>query len=123
MSEQSATTRNMARLLLTVKEAAEALGIGRSKVYELVMSGQLESVRIGGSRRVPVDALHNFVNELRLRGAQETAPGFAGLDGRPFAGHRPRWSAGGRMWPGIPDVRVWRRTVVLGQLGGETLGA
>lgn len=65
MSEQSATTRNMERLLLTAKEAADALGIGRSKVYELIMSGELESVRIGGSRRVPVEALRDFVNELR----------------------------------------------------------
>ncbi len=62
MSEHS-TTRNTERLLLTAKEAADALAIGRSKV--LVMSGELESMRIGGSRRVPVEALRNFVNELR----------------------------------------------------------
>jgi excisionase family DNA binding protein len=52
-------------LLLTANEAAEALAIGRSKVYELIMSGELESVRIGGCRRVPADALVQFVAGLR----------------------------------------------------------
>lgn len=65
MSEHSTTTRATERLLLTAKEAADVLGIGRSKVYELIMSGELESVRIGGCRRVPVEALRDFVNELR----------------------------------------------------------
>ena len=42
-----------ARLLLRPAEVAESLGIGRSKVYELISSGQLPSIRIGGSLRVP----------------------------------------------------------------------
>lgn len=74
MSEHSTTTRNMERLLLTAKEAADALGIGRSKVYELIMSGKLESVRIGGSRRVPVEALRDFVDSLRKSGACPDVP-------------------------------------------------
>lgn len=55
----------MDRLLLTPTEAATALGIGRSKVYELMQTGQLESVHIGACRRVPADALHNFLLSLR----------------------------------------------------------
>jgi excisionase family DNA binding protein len=51
-------------LLLTPEEAAEALAIGRTKVYELVAAGELESVRIGRSRRVPLEALHRFVESL-----------------------------------------------------------
>ena len=39
----------MDRLLLRPAEAAEAIGIGRSKVYELLASGDLPSIRIGGS--------------------------------------------------------------------------
>ncbi len=64
MSEQT-LPHNVQRLLLTTKEAAEALGIGRSKIYELIMSGELESVRIGGSRRIPCEALADFVHSLR----------------------------------------------------------
>ncbi len=55
----------MDKLLLTPVEAAQALGIGRSKVYELLSSGALASVRIGSCRRVPADALHSFVVDLR----------------------------------------------------------
>lgn len=55
----------MDKLLLTTTEAAKALGIGRSKVYELLQTGQLMSVRIGASRRVPADAVHTFVANLQ----------------------------------------------------------
>ncbi len=47
----------MTRLLLTVPEAAEALAISRSKLYELLASGAVASIRIDGSRRIPVSAL------------------------------------------------------------------
>jgi excisionase family DNA binding protein len=55
----------MDRLLLTPAEAATVLGIGRSKVYELLQTGQLESVHIGACRRVPADAVHSFLRSLR----------------------------------------------------------
>lgn len=50
----------MNKLLLTPTEAAAALGIGRSKVYELMQTGHLPSVHIGACRRVPTDALNAF---------------------------------------------------------------
>ncbi len=59
----------MNRLLLTPTEAAQALGIGRSKLYELMRSGVVESVRIGTARRVPADALANYIAGLRDRPA------------------------------------------------------
>ena len=55
----------MEKLLLTPTEAAATLGIGRSKVYELLQSGQLQSVHIGACRRVPADALTAFLEQLR----------------------------------------------------------
>ena len=51
----------MDRLLLRPTEAAEAIGIGRSKIYELLASGELPSIRIGGSVRVPLDALRDWI--------------------------------------------------------------
>ncbi|WP_239394563.1 helix-turn-helix domain-containing protein [Frankia sp. CiP3] len=60
----------MSRLLLTPAEAAEQLGVGRTTVYELLNAGQLESVRIGRSRRIPRAALVAYVD--RLRGLPET---------------------------------------------------
>ena len=55
-------------LLLTPLQAARMLGIGRSKLYELLAKGQLESVRIGNCRRIPAQALHNFLAELSKAG-------------------------------------------------------
>ena len=52
-------------LLLTVEEVAERLGIGRTLVYALMQSGDLESLRIGRLRRIPADALPTFLARLR----------------------------------------------------------
>ena len=52
----------MDKLLLRPIEAAEAIGLGRSKVYELLASGELPSIRIGGSVRIPVDALRKWID-------------------------------------------------------------
>jgi excisionase family DNA binding protein len=54
----------MTQLLLTVPEAAKALAISRSKLYELIAAGLVRSVRIDGSRRVPVQALETYVAHL-----------------------------------------------------------
>ena len=55
-------------ILLTPTEAARALGIGRSKLYELMQDGVLESVHIGACRRIPTDSLTALI--ARLRGAE-----------------------------------------------------
>lgn len=48
-------------LLLRPDQAAEMLGISRSKVYALVRSGQLPAVRLTGSVRIPKAALQELV--------------------------------------------------------------
>ncbi len=48
-------------ILLSVREAARRLGIGRSLLYRLILEGHVQSVKIGRSRRVPVWALEEFV--------------------------------------------------------------
>jgi excisionase family DNA binding protein len=52
-------------LLLTAEQAATALAICRTKVYELLRNGELESVQIGASRRIPTAALEDYVQRLR----------------------------------------------------------
>jgi len=54
----------MTRLLLTVPEAAEALAISRSKLYELFAAGLVRSVRIDGSRRVRIEELGTYIARL-----------------------------------------------------------
>jgi excisionase family DNA binding protein len=51
----------MDRLLLRPAEAAEALGVSRSRVYELIQQGELPSLRIGGVVRVPVEGLRDWI--------------------------------------------------------------
>lgn len=54
----------MDKLLLTVPEAAAALGIGRSQLYKLVLSGELRTIKIGRSRRIPIRALDELIELL-----------------------------------------------------------
>lgn len=52
------------KLLLRVTEAAEQLSIARSKAYAMVQRGELPSVRLGKSVRVPQNALSDYVARL-----------------------------------------------------------
>jgi excisionase family DNA binding protein len=65
------TPASIRPLLVTVAEAARILAIGRSTAYELIASGQLESVTIGTARRIPVSALERFVESNTTRGYGE----------------------------------------------------
>ncbi|MGW1136953.1 helix-turn-helix domain-containing protein [Streptomyces zhihengii] len=47
--------------LLTVPEVMARLKLGRSTVYDLIRSRRLTSITIGRSRRVPADALSDFI--------------------------------------------------------------
>lgn len=51
------------RLLLRPAELGDAIGVSRSRAYALLASGEIPSVRIGGSIRIPVDALKSWVAE------------------------------------------------------------
>lgn len=53
------------QLLLTVADVCERTQLSRATVYRLLASGAIESVRIGRSRRIPLDALQAWVNGLR----------------------------------------------------------
>lgn len=48
--------------LLTIDEACQALGIGRTKTYELVMGGTLASVKIGSRRLIAVSTIAEYIH-------------------------------------------------------------
>ena len=50
--------------LFSVVDVSQILGIGRSKVYELLYKGELKSVKIGGSRRIRYSDLGEYVRYL-----------------------------------------------------------
>jgi len=49
-------------ILISIDKAAETLGIGRSKVYELIGQRRLLSVNIGRRRLVRVESVRAIAN-------------------------------------------------------------
>ena len=63
--EHAEQTSPSVKLLLTVDEAAHALGVRRSFLYaHLLHSGDIFSVKVGHRRLVPVKALYEYVERL-----------------------------------------------------------
>jgi excisionase family DNA binding protein len=58
------TTGDRGWVLLRPEEVAQALSVSRSTVFLLMRSGELRSVKFGKSRRVPVDAVTEYVAGL-----------------------------------------------------------
>lgn len=52
------------RLLYRVPEAAKMLGIGESKMWELLARGEIRGVKIDGARRIPREAIEAYVARL-----------------------------------------------------------
>jgi excisionase family DNA binding protein len=48
---------------LTVAEAMAALRLSRSKLYDLMRSKELPSYTSGRARRIPVDAVRNYMRD------------------------------------------------------------
>ncbi|HMT43826.1 MAG TPA: helix-turn-helix domain-containing protein [Chakrabartia sp.] len=44
-----------------MKDAAQMLGIGRTKTYEMVMNGELASLHIGSRRLVKVESIKALI--------------------------------------------------------------
>lgn len=65
---EHATSPAYRPLLVRVEEAARILALDPLLFYELMASGALPSVKIGGSRRVPVAELERWVQERLQRG-------------------------------------------------------
>lgn len=59
------------KILLTVEEVAQALRLGRTKTYALILSGAIDSISIGRCRRIPREALEDFVARLQEEAAAE----------------------------------------------------
>lgn len=68
----STATALAEQLLYRPEEAAKALRIGRSTVYEEIRLGRLQTVRIGRRRLVPAEYIARYV-ELLKHEAETTA--------------------------------------------------
>lgn len=50
-------------VVLSVQQLAEVLQIGRNSAYDLVKSGQIRSIRIGKTIRIPQAALLEYLGK------------------------------------------------------------
>lgn len=48
---------DVSRMAYSITEARTALGIGQSTIYQLIAAGKLRTVKVGGRRLVPSEAL------------------------------------------------------------------
>lgn len=55
-------------LCVRVNDAARMIGVGRTKLYELIAAGEVETVKLGKATRITTASLHDLVR--RQRGAQ-----------------------------------------------------
>ena len=61
-------------LLYSVEEAAAILGIGRTFMFRLVGTGEIESCKIGKLRKITAAAIHDYIARLTRQQSAETAP-------------------------------------------------
>jgi excisionase family DNA binding protein len=52
------------RLLYSVEEAADLLGMGRTFMFHLLATGEIDSLKIGRRRKIPRDALARYIERL-----------------------------------------------------------
>ena len=55
-------------ICVRINEAARMIGVGRTKLYELIAGGELETVKLGKSTRVITASLHRLI--MRQRGPE-----------------------------------------------------
>jgi excisionase family DNA binding protein len=63
------------RLALRVEDVAALLDVGRTCLYNLIRSGELLSIKIGGSGRVLVTEVHRYLEHLSTDPTSGAAPG------------------------------------------------
>ena len=62
----------METLLYKPTDCQALLSLGRSKIYELIASKQLRTIRVGRSIRVPASALKEYVEQQQAQANQNS---------------------------------------------------
>ena len=53
-------------ICVRINDAARMIGVGRTKLYELICSGELETVKIGNATRVTTASLHGLIRRMQV---------------------------------------------------------
>ena len=51
-------------LVFSVEAAGELLSLSRTRMFALIKSGEIRSIRVGRLRRIPADALAEYVAHI-----------------------------------------------------------
>lgn len=52
-------------ICVRVNDAARMIGVGRTKLYELIASGEIETVKLGKATRITTASLQELVRRRR----------------------------------------------------------
>jgi excisionase family DNA binding protein len=74
MATDRRASADLAPLTVRVPVAARMLGIGRTKLYELIAEHEIDVVKLGSATLVVVDSLQAFI-ERQLVSASSASPG------------------------------------------------
>jgi len=86
------------QLLLTTVQAGRVLGVGRTTIYQLIKTGELHAVHVGGSCRISWAELERYVTRLDAANQQTEPP----------------VTAPGRRWRRIVDADGQRALLAVG---------
>lgn len=53
-------------ICVRINDAARMIGVGRTKLYELISAGELETVKIGNATRITTASLHELIKQRRV---------------------------------------------------------
>jgi excisionase family DNA binding protein len=56
-------THSDERRAFRVNDAVRTYGVGRSKLYDLIKTGELAAIKVGGRRLIPRDALEALLQK------------------------------------------------------------
>jgi len=63
MTDKTLPNSNETKRALRINEASALYGISRSTIYKIMAAGTLRTVKIGGRRLIPRDALEALIAE------------------------------------------------------------
>lgn len=52
-------------ICIRVNDAARMIGVGRTKLYELIAAGEVETVKLGKGTRITTASLHDLIRRQR----------------------------------------------------------
>ncbi|MGD9472053.1 MAG: helix-turn-helix domain-containing protein [Novosphingobium sp.] len=55
-------------ICVKVNEAARMIGVGRTKLYELIAAGEVDVVKLGNSTRVTTESLRELIKRQYMSG-------------------------------------------------------